>query len=384
MKDYELALYLLKCAVNSQKPKLPDDCDMDALWQFCISQSIAATVAKPLLDHKLLADEDQYQLWAEAYYKNLNKTLAFDTERAIIEKKLDSLGIWHAPLKGIIFNKLYPFSGMREFADNDILVEDGHRKEISEMMEQMGYISEKNKSSSKKDDCFYKEPFFNFEIHYGLFGPKIESEKFINYYSDVSSMLRRCGDSRYSYRFSDEDFYVFSMVHAYKHYIYAGIGVRTFADIYTFRRKIALNEEYLRCQFKKLEIDLFADMVESISNKLFSAEHIFSTEVLTESESELLSDFINSGTYGTFQKSIESNYRNWKKDNGKGGRLRYFKSRLFPGVESLKETNPVVYRHKILYPAYLVYRPFRGIATNRKKLAEEIKTIAHIKKNKEK
>ena len=136
MKDYELALYLLKCAVNSQKPELPDDCDMDALWQFCISQSIAATVAKPLLDHKLLTDEDQYQLWAEAYYKNLNKTLAFDTERAIIEKKLDSLGIWHAPLKGIIFNKLYPFSGMREFADNDILVEDGHRKEISEMMEQ--------------------------------------------------------------------------------------------------------------------------------------------------------------------------------------------------------------------------------------------------------
>ena len=127
--------------------------------------------------------------------RNIRRTMLFDAERSKVESSLDSLEIWHVPLKGIIINKLYPSFGLREFADNDFLVEGGHEEEIRKMMRNIGYS---DLTSFETDDSFRKNRILNIEIHYKLFKNRKNYEVFNEYYKDIKSRLVQYGSSPYS------------------------------------------------------------------------------------------------------------------------------------------------------------------------------------------
>ena len=345
METYEICLYLMSCALNGTKPSLSQPLDMEPLWQFAERHSVAPTVAKPLPDHNLIDDPH----W---------------------------LKIWHAPLKGIVVNPLYPFYGMRDFADNDMVVESGNQELLVEKLATLGYQVEN--IHDEVHLAFLKEPLLNFQLHHRLFGSAKRLEAITRYYEDVKSRLVPDGRSPYSYRFTDDDFYVYFIAHAYKHFSGAGTGVRLFADVYVYLTRVPTDEAYVRSEFEKLGILPFAEAVAGVSRKLMACGTIDGAG-LTEAEKALLFTAIDAGTYGTSEQLYVSKYNDYLLAGGKNSRAAYYYHRLFPNVERFKNAYPFLYRHKLLHPVIYIRRPFRALFHRRGgKIIKEIKTVHKI------
>ena len=377
MKEHELCIYLLKCALNNQEPQLLQPLNTDRLLHFATRHSVAVTIAKPLLDYHLLPDENQQQYWAELLYKNICKTTTFDMERSKIESGLEALRIWYVPLKGIVVNHLYPHYGMREFADNDILTEDGRQHEIAQMMYSLGYRSEDR--STEVHCTFMKEPVLNFEIHHRLFQDEKRLDAINDYYKNVKERLIPSEKSSFAYRFSDDDFYVYLIAHAYKHFTGSGFGLRQFADIYLYLLKKPVNSAYVEQELARLDILPFARLLQSVSLKMFSQDSEFCEETLTADETALYLAAVNSGVYGTAQQYYETKMTDYLAKSGKKSKVSYFKQRIFPDIEEYKDRNPFLYRHKLLHPWFYFYRPFHSLIVNRKQMLLEIKTVSKYK-----
>ena len=237
MTEIEATINLIACALHQKKPNPADVPDLEGLLRFAVRQSVAALLGSLLTDNGLALDEAH---------------------------------IRHAPLKGIILNRLYPVYGMREFADNDILVDDGRQTDLRRIMADLGY--QPTSFSQEVDLSFHKEPFFNFELHHRLFADKKRLTALNDYYSDVHAKLIPAGGSAYAYRFSDEDFYIYICAHAYKHYTGSGIGVRQLIDIYLCRQNYPTDTAYVAHELQALGILSFVRQLESLADKLFSQE----------------------------------------------------------------------------------------------------------------
>lgn len=370
-KTEEDLIYLVSCAVNSRQPELQrcSDMDMDGIYTLAKAHSLASAAAIALEKTvPLTHDFDQ------AKKKVLRKTALFDIERAVIFRELEERGIRYLPLKGIILKDYYPRNGMREMSDNDILFESSKSAEIKAIMENLGYTC--TEYGGVAHDVYAKPPTLEFEFHRNLFTPDALPEMYA-YYRGIGNKLIKDEGSQYRYRLSNEDFYIYILCHLYKHYISAGTGLRSLLDIYLFNKKFSdsLDREYIKTELDKLKIQSFEVNVRSLSEKIFTGQP------LTEEELTELRYYISSGTHGKEQHLVDNLLqRELSKDESKNPRQRYLFSRIFISGESLKNNYPFVYKHKLLYPFLIVYRPVKGLFTHPKGILTEILAVNKFSK----
>lgn len=94
-------------------------------------------------------------------------------------------------------------------------------------------VKEYNKSNH---DEYEKPPIYNFEMHVSLF-PGTYKER-TEQYENAKERLLPVDGTAYQFAFTPEDFYVFVLAHAHKHYSHSGTGIRTLADIYVMDRHL--------------------------------------------------------------------------------------------------------------------------------------------------
>lgn len=188
--------------------------------------------------------------------------------------------------------------------------------------------------------------------------------------------MTREESDQYGFHFSDEDFYIYMIVHEYKHYSNSGTGLRSLMDDFVYLRAKGekLDWTYIGDELQKLGVAEFEQKSRTLSNKLFSDSEC---STLTAAEREILEEYLFSGTYGTVQKTVEKRMELFKESTGKVSKFRYLWSRLFPNMEFYKKYYPFFYQHKYLLPAVWIYRFFRGVAGKSAKIRKEI----HIVKN---
>lgn len=377
MEKYEPFLKLLACAVTGKPFTHTEPFDLDELFEFSSRHSVSSTVAHTVLNSDIELDDNQKQIWKEIEYKNCRKTYLYDMERASICQALDENGIWHIPLKAIIINPLYPIYGMREFADNDILIDSSAVERLEPIMESLGYKFDPVSISIHY--TFKKKPMFNFELHHRLFSDQPQYELFNQFFQQrIDSMSKGAGGEL---NFTTEDSYLYFIAHAKRHFSEAGSGLRTLADVYLYRKKVPMDEEYLVRNMKALELAEFADSLESLSKTLFASDTEFSLFALKEDEQAMLEEMIGMGTYGTSTVGIQKRFERYTNETDSHKRLKYFKKRLFPDIEPYRKRYPTLYRHKILHPLFYVYRPINSLVKNGKNIRKEIKIVSKIKKD---
>lgn len=138
-----------------------------------------------------------------------------DAERSRLISFMETNQIWYVPLKGIILKDYYQEYGMREMSDNDILYDPSGLTLIEKYMKSNGY-SEESKGYGNHD-VFIRQPYYRFEMHHDLvdYG---QQQVFVDYYRDPEKFLLKDPGSRYGRHFSDEEFYIFFVVHAFEHF----------------------------------------------------------------------------------------------------------------------------------------------------------------------
>ena len=354
-------IYLTACVINGRKPKQEriEALDLPKLFEVSQKHILTACVAYAL-ESAGVKDND----FTQAKEKAIRKNILLDAERRTILRKLEAEKIWYMPLKGSLLHDWYPKLGMRQMADNDILVDSQKMSEVRDIFLDSGYICEH--FGHGNHDVYFKEPVLNFEMHSSLFS-SMHIGNLNNYFKDVKERLIPDEGKEYGCHFSNEDFYLFMMAHEYKHFSGGGTGVRSLVDTYVFLRKFknSLDWDYLNAELEKIGIADFERSNRELAIKVFTLKQ------LTLEDKRLLDYYVMSETYG----NIDNLVKNGVKYRGKGSKLRYLLYRFFPPISFLEVSVPWVKKSKMLIPAAYIYRFFRGATVNRKKVSSEFKQL---------
>ena len=357
---------LAACAVNGTVPPAELAASLNPADLFAVAKrhQLASAVGMALRDAGI-----RDARFEEAVAKAQRKNALLDMDRAALLARLNQEGIWHMPLKGAVLQAYYPRFGMREMADNDILVDPARADDVRRIMEDLGFRTERFGHSVH--DVYKKEPVSNFEIHRALFG-EIHGETLRAYYRDVKARLVPDREESFGYHFTPEDFYLYLTAHAFKHYDVSGTGLRSFLDQYVFLKKqgVKLDMAYVQAEAGKLGIADFERDSRGLALRLFGGE------ALTGRDREMLAYVLSSGTYGTTLHMVEKRVAAF--GGGRKGRLRFVAKRLFPSAETLRDYYPVVYRHRILLPFLFVYRVGKGLSVSRRKVRGELRALLRL------
>ena len=356
--------YLAACAVNDTVPDAArvGTMDLENLYKAADRHLLIGITAMALESAGIKRDA-----FTQAKGKAIRKVTVFDVERVTILEKLEDAGIWYMPLKGSVLKSLYPKTGMRQMADNDILCDASRMSDVRIIMKNLGFSADSAFGRSIHDH-YFKPPVCNFEMHRALFGSG-HDQRMIEYYQEVKSRLILNEGSRYGYHFREDDFYIYLLAHEYKHYSNSGTGLRSVLDTYVYLKKKGdtLDWTYLSEEVDKLGIADFEAQNRSL------ALHLFGGEELTVQDQEMLEYLLSSGTYGTVQNRVKNRIR--KYGNGPFRKQRYVMSRLFLPMNTVRAAFPLFIKSPILLPFLPVYRVARGMRLRKDRLRAEWKEL---------
>ena len=363
MKAAEDVIYLASCAVNGgvPDPARAEGMDISSLYRVADFHMLTAITAMALESAGVHDPE-----FAQAKAKAIRKTALMDTEMNALFARLNAAEIWYMPLKGTVLKDFYPVYGMRQMADRDILFDADRADDVKTIMESLGFTAQK--FGSDVHDCYYKQPLLNFEMHRALFSSR-RGEKLYEYYKDVDSRLIK--EDGYQRRFTPEDFYVYLIAHAYKHFSGGGTGLRSLLDTYLYLKKTPIDLTCVSAETERLGIREFEEKIRSLSL------HLFSGEELTSADREMLDYILSCGTYGSVQNRVKNRISQY--GNGPWAKQKYIFSRLFLPLDVVRASFPLFIKCPILLPFLPFYRVFRGFTARKTKMKAELKTLAAYK-----
>ena len=277
----------------------------------------------------------------------------------VLFARFDEEGVAYMPMKGYHTRKLYPQPEARSSCDLDVFYDekDKEKVEVIFMTEGFAFVIENATHQEWHKDSSIVE------MHYALVG---QVPAFDEYYRGVWDRLVHVGGKQYG--FTTEDEYIYFLVHAAKHFMNGGVGVRTVLDVYFYVKTLSFNEQCLQTELQKLGLEQFAFQLQNLASVWFEAGK-------ENEDTELLGDFVfSSGTYGTRQNlaaSVETS------SVQKAKRKRLWLS-IFPRYRDMKSWYPVVKKCPPLLPFVWVYRWFEVLFTRRgsfKKVARDVKGI---------
>ena len=379
----EQLLYLMACALQgvSAREEILADADLKQLLIMARKHSVASMVCMALEKTAIFANADEAtkKQWIDAKNKAIRKNMLLDAERKIISHELETQGIWYMPLKGSILKDWYPKPGMREMADNDILFDPSGREQVREIFQNRGYKTISFRKGNH--DVYEKAPIYNFEMHVSLFHGTYK--ELAEQYENVKERLLPVDGTAYQFAFTPEDFYVFVLAHAHKHYSHSGTGVRTLADIYVMNRHLGgiMDRDEVEQKLTQLGIADYEMHSRVLAEKLFSAVRPLAETKLTEDEKEMLLYYCDATTYGTVDNSVNNRLHELQKNTEAitlWTRLKYCVVRLFPGREFCKFHYPFVYRHPWTFPFFWVWRIVDKGITHKRKVKQELKALKAV------
>lgn len=427
-------IHLMSCALNDVQPcSLPEGASWDevyALAEFNSVEGLAWTSARRVRD----VPADMLKEWGATADMTLYRCVSYGIEREAVLAALADRGLSWLPLKGALLVDLYPSPHMRSMADNDILygfVEEdpagGFRiagateadrerttaravRVAVEVMEARGYRT--ISKTAGNHESFVKNPHFNFELHRRLVSPSSPQAAYYhnpwqravpvrldsNAAEGAASDAGRGGRGR-EYRFSDDDFYLHLVSHAFKHYDASGCGIRFLVDQLVFLRARGkgLDRSYLADELSKLGLRDFEQWTRRLSFRALEDPRAAcrcaqgrdaergptqKTAGLSDADQARLLRLMNGGTYGTWQTVMERRLDAIRADSPNDDadvKKRYVASRVFVSEEQMQEAFPFFWRHAWMRPLLPLYRMGRGLVRNPKKIACEIKALRRLR-----
>lgn len=226
--------------------------------------------------------------------------MLFDEERKHIFDFMDAQKIWHAPLKGVVLQDMYPVFGMRQMADNDILFDKNFANEVEAFMTKRGYKMHR----SDMHDAYTKAPFYCFEMHNKIHIGKTENA-FNDYFRDIESRLIS-QNKTYQRSLSTQDLYLHVVMHLVNHLKKSYGGFKFLCDIYILNNFIIDDEtsQIIQNLCQQLHIQNDEATLRCLANKIFAKD--FKLTKLSEDEHKIINACFENGDQGNFQNYIRS------------------------------------------------------------------------------
>lgn len=370
-------IYLSLCALENQAADeaIVAEMDLPAILHTAQQHSISALIASPLLalweSHP--TDEAAMAPWKRADNRAAYRYLTTLAERQEISDWMEQQHIWHMPLKGALLCELYPANYLRECSDVDILFDTTHRNKVRTYMEQRGY----SYKTHEHHDIYIKQPVFNIEMHRGLTWPT-SSSTWNSFYKNIPERLMSAEGRSFELRFTNKDFYLYTIVHAVQHVYEGGTGLRTVLDIAVMLRSWGntLDWQRIDADTETLGIAKYEHIWRSIATKLYVDYK--SQQALTDDELNALEALLECGTYGGLDDRLQQRILDRQTATGGIGlaKLMYLKERVFPSYQEMSQYREPLQKHPWLLPFYWGTRFIRGVSHKARR--EELRRVLDL------
>lgn len=306
--------------------------------------------------------------WKKKITQNIVSSFSQIEEKNILVNEFTKNEIEFMPLKGFYLKEMYPRLDFRVMSDLDILINPKKAKKAKKIMKNLGY--DVVEYGMNHHDEYLKKPFVAVELHRSLLS---RDDPNYAYYEDIFERVKPSENNKYFYKMGIEDFYIFFLLHFYKHYQKGGSGIRTIIDIYILltAKEEVIDHEYLDKELEKLKIKEFKDAMETIALEWFGNKEIENDEKIEKAKRYILS----SGIHGTTKNLVDAQI-----ESQGGDKKKTFFKRAFPEVSRMKAMYPILDKAIILLPFCYIHRILRVLIKYRGKFNDELNRYKNDKK----
>ena len=270
----------------------------------------------------------------------------------------------HIPLKGAVLRPYYPQPWYRTSCDIDILVQERDLdRAVDALVKQLGYRVDGKKTYH--DISLYSPFGMHLELHHNIKENKPEYDGVL---SRVWENAPKVAQESCGHRETNEFLLFHLTAHMAYHFASGGCGLRSVLDLWVLNHHLSVDENSLALLLKEAGLDAFYRAMVSLSEYWFGDESS-PLPIVQDAEKFILLG----GAYGTSgQGAITRQVK-------RGGKFKYFWSRVFMPYENLAILYPVIKKHKILTPFCQVARWF-GVIFKTKRIRKEIKKVVSADK----
>ena len=339
------AIAVIKSAFTGEKVDIPSDTFIDKLHKLALKHNA------PVLLYYGIANciDDPSDQRVEPLFLHACQYIALTEYQIQCSNELiaefEKQGIEYMPLKGLILRDMFPKPEMRTMTDADILIHNEQYEKIKPILEEQGYEFVKE---SGNEYAWRKQDFY-LELHRYLLKP--DHSDYFELVGDGWKFAQKDTDTEFGYHMTDEDFFVFQVVHFAKHYRNGGIGLKHMVDMWVYlNHKPNLDLDYARKQLAKIKLDVFVDNVLKTAHAWFDdGEWDETVELMTEV-------IFKSGSFGTSEQAAMSKAVKNKGEKQENSRANRFFRSIFLPYTNMCLLFPVLKKVPILLPFMWVWR----------------------------
>ena len=267
---------------------------------------------------------------------------------------LRKAGVRPLVVKGIVCRSLYPMPDCRPSGDEDLLISEAEFPACRETLLRCGLEQTKDGDEFEVTFCHPKNGL-HLEVHKALFAPDSDVLGDFNRFFDGTAeraMTMTVEGTEVS-TLSAHDHLLFLLLHALKHFIHSGFGVRQVLDIALWARKFGGDVDWtlLQSQCREVHADVFAAAVFQAAEREFG---IPAPAGWPETDcAALLEDVLSGGIYGATDRSrLHSGTVTLRavEAQRRGGHSGSLLRTVFPGRKSLQGRYPYLKRYPVLLP----------------------------------
>ena len=316
----------------------------------------------------------------KARSRRLVMTQAVKTDRFLkLYAFLAERGLTPIVVKGIVCRSLYPEPDFRLSADEDLLIEPEKAEEYHRALLDHGMHLQKPASDPMNDPetgYLSQDGVLYIEVHRYLFPPGSEAYgEYNRFFKDVYSRSETIDINDVSIRVPEATDHLFYLViHALKHFLHGGFGIRQICDIGLFAQAYDSKIDWSRfCeQCRESNALSFAAAVFGVAEQQLGIHCILPADLAVhETDCEaLLQDVMDSGVFGssTLSRKHSSSITLGAVENAKKGASSTRGSlvrTLFPPASSLTNRYTYLNKHPYLLPAVWAQRLVRYAKSRR-------------------
>ncbi len=349
-------LALLRAALHGDRADLPEEVDWPAVFKLAGDQHVLPMIL-----------EAAWRSGASEVFLNQARPAGMrlmmtQTRRTAaflsLYQNLAGKGLYPLVLKGLVCRVLYPEPDLRLSGDEDLLIRKEDFRAVHEALLGSGLSCDSADPSEELSEITYGGGDLRIELHLSPFPPEEAAYGGLNALFE-GAQERAVFTETQGIRIrtlSPTDHLLYLICHAYKHFLYSGVGIRQVCDIGMFsehfREEIAWDRIRKACE--EYRIALFAAALFAVSERHlgFAVPEAFGD--LETDEDPLLLDMLEGGVFGAAEEDrlhSASITLEAAAARRQGRKSRGLLAPVFPSLRSMKEKYPYLNKYPFLLPA---------------------------------
>ena len=335
------------------------DGDFSAFMQKAMLHKLLPMAGSALLRSGAL-NEKQTQLLRAAIIRQVTGQTMRSAQLLKTLQALNGVGGHPLCVKGIVCRSFYPEPDWRLSGDEDLIVPEDDFERCCEELTKLGFVAAKTDKNAFEAGFTHSASGFRIELHNAFFDPKNDFYNTFNLlFDDIFAFPQEIQTESGKVPAPNNNVHLLYLIlHAFKHFILAGTGIRQVCDIALFAAAGGFDWQDIFARCAEVNADVFLNAILLIGEEYFGLDL---TEIKnacpawddTTNIAPLLDDIMSGAVYGADaeerQHSAPITMRNVAAQN-KGKSASVLRS-VFPPKEKLAKKYPYVEKHPVLLPA---------------------------------